>query len=299
MTQRVVRTAAALVIGNELLTGKINDANVGELARSLRALGIRLARVVMLPDDVGLLAAEIAQLSRDFEVVFTSGGVGPTHDDVTVVAVAQAFGLAVVEDPVLAGLIRGVYRERTTDAHLLMARVPAGSVLCGAPEVEWPTPVTNNVWMLPGIPDLFRLKLLTVRAWLRGPATVRDPCALLASREPLLKPLLDQVVARHPRVEIGSYPKWFDQTYRTQITFDAETVDAAQAALEDLQKPGRTERCRKKRVAGACLARAGQRQALASDRREQACAAPFLQRRFRLHGRSERTRARLRRANPG
>lgn len=235
MTPRVVRSAAALVIGNELLTGKIKDANVPELARALRALGIRLERVVMLPDDVALLAAEIAQLSRDFDVVFTSGGVGPTHDDVTVIAVARAFGLDVVEDPHLAGLIRGVYRERATEAHLLMARVPQGSVLCGAPDVEWPTPVTNNVWMLPGIPDLFRLKLLTVRAWLRGPTTFLTRTLFLRQEEPLLKPLLDQVVARHPLVEIGSYPKWFDPTYRTQITFDAETAEAAQAALDDLQ----------------------------------------------------------------
>jgi molybdenum cofactor synthesis domain-containing protein len=235
MIQRVVRTAAALVIGNELLTGKINDANVGELARTLRALGIRLSRVVMMPDDVALLANEIAELSRNFDVVFTSGGVGPTHDDVTVVAVARAFGLEVVLDPQLAGLIRGVYKERTTDAHLLMARVPVGSVLSGAPEVEWPTPVTNNVWMLPGIPDLFRLKLLTVRAWLRGPTPFVTRALFLRQEEPLLKPLLDQVVARHPQVEIGSYPKWFDPTYRTQITFDAESAEAAQVALDDLR----------------------------------------------------------------
>jgi molybdenum cofactor synthesis domain-containing protein len=235
MTQRVVRTAAALVIGNELLSGKIRDANVSELARALRALGIRLARVVMRPDDVALLEAEIAHLSRSFDVVFTSGGVGPTHDDVTVVAVARAFGKEVVEDPELARLIRGVYRENTTEAHLLMARVPVGSVLCGAPGVEWPTPVTENVWMLPGIPDLFRLKLLTVRAWLRGPTAFVSRALFLRQEEPLLKPLLDQVVARHPEVEIGSYPKWFDPSYRTQITFDAESAEAAQAALDDLR----------------------------------------------------------------
>src|SRR5882724_8868527 len=165
MTQRVVRTAAALVIGNEILSGKIADANVAELAKVLRAVGIRLQRVVMLPDDIELLAKEVRALSSEFDVVFTSGGVGPTHDDVTIAAVARAFGLEVEEDPKLAELLRGVYGERITDAHLLMARVPAGSELRGAPEVEWPTPVAKNVWMLPGIPDLFRLKLLTVRAW--------------------------------------------------------------------------------------------------------------------------------------
>jgi molybdenum cofactor synthesis domain-containing protein len=236
MTQRVVRTAAALVIGNELLSGKVLDANVHALAGSLRALGIRLSRVVMLPDDVGILAEEIRRLSAAFDVVFTSGGVGPTHDDVTVDAIARAFGVEVVQDPALSELLRGVYGERLTDAHLLMARVPLGATLCGSPEVQWPTPVMNNVWILPGIPDLFKLKLLTVRAWLRGPTSFVTRALFLRLEEPLLKPLLDAVVLRHPQVEIGSYPKWFDPAYRTQITFDAETSDAAQAALDDLRE---------------------------------------------------------------
>ena len=235
MIQRVVRTAAALVIGNELLTGKVLDANVHALAGSLRALGIRLCRVVMLPDEIGILAAEVRRLSAEFDVVFTSGGVGPTHDDVTVEAVAHAFGVEVVLDPTLSDLLRKVYGERLTDAHLLMARVPVGALLCGSPEVEWPTPVMNNVWILPGIPDLFKLKLLTARAWLRGPTSFVTRALFVRLEEPLLKPLLDAVVARHPEVEIGSYPKWFDPTYRTQITFDAESAGAAQAALDDLR----------------------------------------------------------------
>ena len=205
------------------------------LAGSLRALGIRLSRVVMLPDEIGILAAEIRRLSAEFDVVFTSGGVGPTHDDVTVEAVAHAFGVEVVLDPTLSDLLRKVYGERLTDAHLLMARVPVGALLCGSPEVEWPTPVMNNVWILPGIPDLFKLKLLTARAWLRGPTSFVTRALFVRLEEPLLKPLLDAVVARHPEVEIGSYPKWFDPTYRTQITFDAESAGAAQAALDDLR----------------------------------------------------------------
>src|SRR6185369_1097797 len=150
MNQSVVRTAAALVIGNELLSGKVLDANVHALAGALRALGIRLSRVVMLPDEIAVLADEVRRLSGEFDVVFTSGGVGPTHDDVTVEAVARAFGVEVVLDPTLGELL--------TDAHLLMARVPLGATLFASPEVQWPTPVMNNVWILPGIPDLFKLK---------------------------------------------------------------------------------------------------------------------------------------------
>lgn len=236
MNQRVVRTAAALVIGNELLSGKVLDANVHALAGTLRALGVRLSRVVMLPDEIGVLAEELRELSSEFDVVFTSGGVGPTHDDVTVEAVARAFGVEVMLDPTLSELLRGVYGERLTDSHLLMARVPVGATLFGSPEVQWPTPVMKNVWILPGVPDLFKTKLLTVRAWLRGPTTFASRALFLRLEEPLVKPLLDAVVQRHPTVEIGSYPKWFDPSYRTQITFDAESPDAAQAALDDLCK---------------------------------------------------------------
>ena len=232
---RLVRTAAALVIGNEILSGKVADANVHELAKMLRGLGIRFERVAMLPDEMEPLVREVRYLSESFDVVFTSGGVGPTHDDITVDAVARAFDVRVVEHPELAALLRGVYGERLTEAHLLMARVPDGSQLCASPEVEWPTPVTRNVWMLPGIPDLFRVKLLTARAHLRGPAPFVTRSLFLRTEEPLLKPLLDQVVARHPGVEIGSYPKWFDPTYRTLITFDAREAALAAAALEDLR----------------------------------------------------------------
>ncbi|HEY4106329.1 MAG TPA: molybdopterin-binding protein [Polyangiaceae bacterium] len=235
MTEQVVRNAAALVIGNEILSGKVADANVAELAKLLRALGIRFERVVMLPDEIELLATEIASLSASYDVVFTSGGVGPTHDDVTIAAVARAFGLDLVEDPKLAALLHGVYGERITDSHLLMARVPAGSELKSSPEVEWPTPVTRNVWMLPGIPALFRLKLLTARAFLRGPEPFVSRALFLRTEEVLLKPILDGVVARHPNVEIGSYPKWFDPAYKTLITFDARDEALAHAALEDLR----------------------------------------------------------------
>jgi molybdenum cofactor synthesis domain-containing protein len=115
MTQRIVRTAAALVIGNELLSGKIRDANVSELARALRGLGIRLARVVMLPDDIEILASEVRALSANFDVVFTSGGVGPTHDDVTVEAVALAFGVPVVMDPKLSERCGGARRRSSAE----------------------------------------------------------------------------------------------------------------------------------------------------------------------------------------
>src|SRR3712207_4764888 len=127
MQPRVVETASALVIGNELLSGKVAEGNVFELARTLRALGIELRRVVFVPDELATIAREVRELSAAHDLVVTSGGVGPTHDDITVEAVAQAFGVAAVVEPSLADWLRRFYGERCTDAHLRMALIPEGA----------------------------------------------------------------------------------------------------------------------------------------------------------------------------
>jgi molybdenum cofactor synthesis domain-containing protein len=226
-------TAAALIIGNELLSGKIADENLVELAKTLRALGVRLRRVVTLPDERAALVDELRTLSATFDVVFTSGGVGPTHDDVTVEAVAAAFGVSVVQHPELSAVIRRAYGEACTDAHLRMALVPQGAELAASPEVDWPLPVMNNVFILPGVPEAFRSKLSAVRAWVRGPLPFVSRAAFTTLDEPSLKALLDAVVARHPGVDVGSYPRWFEPSYKTKVTFDGREPLSVDAALAD------------------------------------------------------------------
>src|SRR5258708_1819804 len=148
-------TAAALVIGDEILSGKVSEANVQVLARSLRDLGILLRRVVVVMDDVEAIAQEVTQLSRTHDWLFTSGGVGPTHDDVTIEAVAKAFGVAVVSSPEMEAMLRAHYKERCTEGHLRMALVPDGAALEVSAEVRWPTIRLRNTWLLPGIPEVF------------------------------------------------------------------------------------------------------------------------------------------------
>ena len=108
-------TAAVLVIGDEILSGKVEEANVPVLARALRQLGILLARVVVVMDDVETIAREVAQLSREHDWLFTSGGIGPTHDDVTIEAVARAFGVRVVSSPEMEAMLRAHYKDRCTE----------------------------------------------------------------------------------------------------------------------------------------------------------------------------------------
>src|SRR6476619_6976027 len=111
----LAHTAAALLIGNELLTGKMHEGNLVELARTLRTIGVKLRRVVMVPDEMDVISHEVRSLSEAHDVVFTSGGVGPTHDDITIEAVAQGFGVRALVHPEFEALLRSVYGERMTD----------------------------------------------------------------------------------------------------------------------------------------------------------------------------------------
>jgi molybdopterin-biosynthesis enzyme MoeA-like protein len=232
----VVESAAFLAIGNELLGGKVAEANLYPLAQTLRALGIELRSAEILLDDVPTLAKAVARLSAAHGVLVTSGGVGPTHDDVTMQAVAAAFGRRVVRDPELVELVRKTFGDKTTEAHLRFADVPEGSLLMAAPDVAWPTPVLENVWILPGVPEVFRMKLATLRAWITGPRPFVTRALLLLQEEVDLKDALDSVVARHASVSIGSYPALFNPRYRTRVTFDGTDGEAVSAALEDLRE---------------------------------------------------------------
>ena len=235
----IVENAAALVIGSELLSGKIRDENLFALSQTLRALGIRLDRVIICPDDKATITRDVAQLRQHHDIVFTSGGVGPTHDDVTIEGVAEALGVPVTESAGLRTAIERHYAEKTSDVHLLMARTPQGAMLVESESVRWPTIVADNVWILPGVPELFRMKLMVVRERLRGPIPFFTEIVLCRLEETEIKAELDEVVAAHPRCEVGSYPKWFEPRFKTKLTVDARSAsDARQAALHLIQLLG-------------------------------------------------------------
>jgi molybdopterin-biosynthesis enzyme MoeA-like protein len=229
------RTAAALVIGNELLSGKVHDANTLTLARALRPLGIDLRRVVVIPDEVALIAAEVNSLRLSHDFLFTSGGVGPTHDDVTVEGIALGLGRRVVRDAGVEALLRAHYGERLTDGHLHMADIVEGTELYPGASPTWPTMVLGNVFVLPGVPQIFSFKLEGLLPRLRGdeaPFVLRSvDCAI---DEGPLKPFLDAVVARFPDVAVGSYPRWGDEGHRVRVTFDGRDVDRVVAARSAL-----------------------------------------------------------------
>src|SRR5438034_1268018 len=150
------KTAGIILIGNEILSGKIADVNAAYLCRELRQLGVDVRRISVVPDEVELIAREVVAQSRDFDVVFTSGGVGPTHDDVTIEGVARAMGVPVVRHPELVALLERYYRDKVTDAALRMAEIPEGAELITGNGLRFPNVAMRNVYVLPGVPEIFR-----------------------------------------------------------------------------------------------------------------------------------------------
>ena len=228
------RTAAALVIGNEILSGKIADTNTTFLATGLFELGIELRRVVVCPDEVPTIAAELSDLRSKHDLVFTSGGVGPTHDDVTIEGVAESFGRPVVQSEAVAKLIRHYYGDRTTDAHLRMANMPEGAEMIRSSEAPWPTVVIDNVFVLPGVPEIFELKFTDLRKRLDDGQEFYSQAVFTLSGEGEIARLLEDIAKAFPGVMVGSYVKWKAEDYRTKVTFDGNDEQSVARAADML-----------------------------------------------------------------
>jgi molybdopterin-biosynthesis enzyme MoeA-like protein len=194
----------------------------------------------VVPDAVGEIADSVRILAARFDHVFTSGGVGPTHDDVTLAAVAEAFGMEVRRHPELEALLRAGYGDRLHERDLRMADVPAGARLEYGPggaradaRTPWPVIVVRNVWVLPGVPSIFRRKFEAVRELFRA-APIHGRALFSRAGEGQIAGALDEAVAAFPEVEIGSYPHPEAQDYKVKITIDGRDgarVDGALAWL--------------------------------------------------------------------
>jgi molybdenum cofactor synthesis domain-containing protein len=228
------RTAAALIVGNEILSGKIPDTNTAFLARTLFDLGIELRRVVICPDEVDIISQDLSQLRASHALVFTSGGVGPTHDDVTIEGVAASFGRPVVRSAAVEKMIRHYYGDRATEAHFRMANMPEGAEMIRSAEAPWPTVVIENVFVLPGVPEIFELKLTDLRKRLDEGHQFHCQTVYTRSGEGEIASLLERIAEGFPGVMVGSYIKWRAEDYRTKVTFDGNDPDAVAKAADML-----------------------------------------------------------------
>lgn len=227
-------TAALVVIGNEILSGKVVDANSPLLARELRALGVSLERIVVIPDEIDEIAAAVRDCSDRYHVVFTSGGVGPTHDDITMDGVARAFEQKVVEHDGLIDLMARHVGRELTPAHRKMAMVPEDTELVpGDGNVAFPTIRVRNVYVLPGIPQLFEAKVQSLRPELQqSPYHLRQ--VLVSEGETEIADFLHATLAEFPELLLGSYPTITNPDYRVRLTLESKDEGYVESALEDL-----------------------------------------------------------------
>ncbi len=227
------RSAAIIVIGNEILTGKSEDQNARLLIKELHQLGVALQRIVMIPDDIEEIAKTVGEAAARFDFVFTSGGVGPTHDDMTIEGVARAFARTVVRHPQLEAMLRGYFKEETDEARLRMADVPEGSSLLYDNGLRWPVLMIENVYVLPGVPEHFRSKFEAIRERFRA-APFFGAVIYTNEDEFDIAGRLNEVAAQHAEVEIGSYPNFGTEDHRVKITIESKEaagVERVRAAL--------------------------------------------------------------------
>ncbi len=230
-----VPTAGIVIIGDEILSGKFVEENAAFLIGELRALGVDLRRLTVIPDDLDDIAATVLDSARRFDHVFTSGGVGPTHDDVTMAAIAKAFGTTVTRHPDLEARVRGYWKDKLADANLRLADVPAGAELVYGKDQVWPVVAYQNVYIMPGVPTLFRRKFIDIRDRFRAvPVTAARIYVDLDEGE--LAPHLDAVVTKFPAVRVGSYPRFSERDFKVLVTLEGSDGAAVTGAFDALSR---------------------------------------------------------------
>ncbi len=218
-------TACVVIIGNEVLSGRTSDANLGFLGRSLNALGIRVLEARVIPDDVETIVATVNACRARFGYVFTTGGIGPTHDDITAACVAKAFGVPLERNAEAMAMLRQQYvGDDLNEARQKMADVPAGAILIANPVSRAPGFQMENVFVLPGVPGIMRAMFEGIRGRLRGGAPVVSRSVAAFTREGNVATGLAAVQEKHAKVEIGSYP--FLRGDRLGVSIVLRSVDA-------------------------------------------------------------------------
>ena len=236
MTSERIWTAGLLVIGDEILSGRTQDRNIAQVASWLNLQGIRLAEVRVVADDMAAIGEGVNALRARNDYLFTTGGIGPTHDDITVDAIAAALGVGVVIHPKARAILEGYYASRggVTEARLRMARVPEGAELIenrmsGAPGIRF-----GNIFILAGVPHIATLMLEALSGQLEGGRPLLSRTIGCWAPESEVAELLREAEAAHERCQIGSYPFYKEGKAGANFVIRSTDEGALEACASDL-----------------------------------------------------------------
>ena len=235
-------TAAVLIIGDEILSGRTKDKNVGFIADTLTDIGIDLEEVRIVADREEAIVEAVRALSEHYDFVFTSGGIGPTHDDITADCVAKAFGLPIEVDQRAVDLLLPFWRKRgiePNESRLRMARIPEGAKLIPNAVSAAPGFVIKNVFVMAGVPAIMQAMMDGVAKMLPVSTPVLSATIEANRGEGDIAVPAASVQAAHPSVRVGSYPYHDGQRFTTRLVLrsrDADALAAAVAAMDQALK---------------------------------------------------------------
>lgn len=227
------KTAGIVIIGNEVLSGKTQDTNSHFLCRELRSMGVEVKRISVIPDEVETIGREVAALSKNVDVLFTTGGIGPTHDDVTMEGIAHGFGVKLVRHPELERLFRERYGASLNEARLRMAQVPEGADLVGQDSLYAPVVKMRNVYIFPGIPKILVDRFGAIKERFRD-APFFIKVIYVKQGEGLIASTLNDLLRSFPDLLLGSYPVIDNPEYKVKLTLESKNADYLNRAFQDL-----------------------------------------------------------------
>jgi molybdenum cofactor synthesis domain-containing protein len=238
VSEERIWTAALLVIGDEILSGRTQDRNVEQVAVWLNRQGIRLAEVRIVPDTESKIAGAVNALRGAYDYLFTTGGIGPTHDDITVDSIAAALGVPVIVHPRARQILEDYYATRggLNEARLRMARVPEGADLIENRESGAPGVRIGNIYMMAGVPSIAARMLEALEGKLEGGRPVVSVTVGAYAPESEVADLLRATEEAHAGVAIGSYPFFKDGRYGANFVMRSEDENLVARTAKDLAK---------------------------------------------------------------
>lgn len=228
-------TAAFLIVGNEILSGRTQDANLNVLAKKLSGWGVLLKECRVIADEPPAIQAAVKQLSEAYTYVFTSGGIGPTHDDITADNIAEAFGVPLLLDPKAVELLENHYKGsdlELNDARLRMARIPEGGIHIDNPVSSAPGFQIQNVFVMAGVPRIFAAMLDGLQSRIKGGPAVASKTIITHKGEGDIAAGLVQIDADFPDVDAGSYPFMRMGRFGVSIVLKSQDYAQLEAAAE-------------------------------------------------------------------
>jgi molybdenum cofactor synthesis domain-containing protein len=232
-------TAGLLVIGDEILSGRTKDRNIGYLAEHLTRVGIRLREVRVVPDDENAIVAAVNALRTAYTYVFTTGGIGPTHDDITASAIAKAFDVPIDVDERALALMRPYYERRgleLTPSRLRMARIPGGARLIRNSISIAPGFQIGNVTVMAGVPEIMQVMLDDALQYLRTGSKMLSESIIVAAPEGDIADMFASHQAEYPDVSMGSYPKFSPEGLRCELVLRSIDAQRLTKAMETLRQ---------------------------------------------------------------